>query len=342
MNKTRTPSIKSGLRFGRAARIMPSVMETILVTGGAGFIGSHTSERLLAAGKRVVCVDNFDEFYPVEVKRANIADCLRNPGYSLVVGDIRDEKLMAAAVKDNEVEAIIHLAARAGVRPSIEQPILYQDVNIGGTVSVLEAARKAGVKTVLFASSSSVYGGNTKLPFSEDDPVDHQVSPYGATKKAGELLCYVYHHLYGLNITCLRYFTVFGPRQRPDLAIHKFVKAMLAGETIPMFGDGSSGRDYTFIDDIVDGLMAALAKSYPYEIINLGGSHPVSLKELIETIERVLGRKAEIEQLPEQPGDMRYTYADVSKAERLLGYKPKVGIEEGIRRFAEWYKSRQV
>ncbi len=316
-------------------------MQNIIVTGGAGFIGSHTCERLLSMGKRVTALDNFDNFYSADAKRANIAKALQDANFNLVVGDIRDTELVERAFIENSADAIIHLAARAGVRPSIEQPMLYQDVNVGGTVSVLEAARKAGVKTIIFASSSSVYGGNKKLPFSEEDAVDCQVSPYGATKKSGELLCYVYHHLYSMNIACLRFFTVFGPRQRPDLAIHKFVRLILAGKPIPFFGDGSTGRDYTFIEDIVDGIIASLEKSYPYEIFNLGGSNPVSLAEMVETIERVLGKKAEIERLPEQPGDMRYTYADVSKAERLLGYKPKVSFEEGIRRFVEWHFSQE-
>jgi UDP-glucuronate 4-epimerase len=311
---------------------------SVLVTGGAGFIGSHVVERLAARGERVVCLDSFDAFYPPEVKRENIRGALDTGQVELVEGDIRDAALCRSLLAGGEVTGVIHLAARAGVRPSIEQPALYEEVNCQGTLNMLEAARQAeGLQTFVFGSSSSVYGLNARVPFSEDDPVPCPISPYAATKRAGELLCHVYHHLYGLRIACLRFFTVYGPRQRPDLAIHKFTRLIAAGEPIPVFGDGSSRRDYTYVKDIVDGVIAALDASLEFEIINLGNSEPVELRELIRLIEQSLGREARIERLPDQPGDVPVTYADVSKARRLLGYEPGYPIGQGIAEFVEWF-----
>ena len=315
---------------------------SILVTGGAGFIGSHVLDRLVArpprAGEPIVALDNFDNFYPEPVKRANIAGAIAH-GVQLVEGDIRDAGLCRALFERHRFRAVIHLAARAGVRPSIEQPELYEQVNCGGTVHLLEAARRAGgVERFIFGSSSSVYGITGRVPFSEDDPVAQPISPYAATKRAGELLCHVYNHLYGLPIVCLRFFTVYGPRQRPDLAIHKFTKLIDAGRPIPLFGDGSTSRDYTHVSDIVDGVMAALERPLGFEVINLGNSEPCELRELVRLIEGSLGKKARVERLPMQPGDMPVTCADISKARRLLGYAPRFPIGQGIAEFVEWFK----
>ena len=304
----------------------------VLVTGGAGFIGSHVVEKLLARGDAVTVIDDFNDFYDPALKRRNIrrfADKVK-----LVEADICGDLQPVLAAQS--FDAIIHLAARAGVRPSIAQPQLYTRVNIIGTQNLLELARKFGVKKLVFASSSSVYGVNQKVPFSEDDPIFNPISPYAATKLAGEALCHVYHHLYGLDIVCLRFFTVYGPRQRPDLAIRKFTEAILAGKPIDVYGDGSSRRDYTHIDDILQGILACLERSFGYEIINLGESRTVELRELVRLIEKSTGKKAQTRQLPTQPGDVPITYADISKAKRLLGYQPKIGIEEGIEKFVEW------
>lgn len=309
-------------------------MQTILVTGAAGFIGSHLCERLLADGRRVVGLDSFDSFYDPKIKRANIAGCLTNSSFRLVEGDIRDAEVVAAALKGCDL--VVHLAARAGVRPSIEDPLLYQDVNVRGTNVILETMRKLGMKKLVFASSSSVYGNNKKVPFSETDVVDNPISPYAATKKAGELICHAYHHLFGMDITCLRFFTVYGARQRPDLAIHKFAKLILAGKSIPVFGDGSMMRDHTYIDDIIAGVVAAIDRCGGYKIYNLGESRPVSLSDLIAAIERAVGKKAMIERLPLQPGDVHQTYADVSRAKAELGYEPSTEIEAGLAEFAQW------
>jgi UDP-glucuronate 4-epimerase len=309
-------------------------MQTIFVTGAAGFIGSHLCERLLADGRRVVGLDSFDSFYDPKIKRANIAGCLTNSDFRLVEGDIRDAEVVAAALKGSDV--VVHLAARAGVRPSIEDPLLYQDVNVRGTNIILETMRKLGMKKLVFASSSSVYGNNKKVPFSETDVVDNPISPYAATKKAGELLCHAYHHLFGMDITCLRFFTVYGARQRPDLAIHKFARLILAGKSIPVFGDGSMMRDHTYIDDIIAGVVAAIDHCGGYKIYNLGESRPVSLSDLIAAIERAVGKKAIIERLPLQPGDVHQTYADVSRAKAELGYEPSTEIEAGLAMFAKW------
>lgn len=323
-------------------------MTGFLVTGAAGFIGSHVVEALLARGHRVVGLDNFDDFYPREVKERNLAAVLDAPAFQLVEGDVRDGQLLAGLLRAETV--VVHLAARAGVRPSILHPELYTSVNVLGTATVLEAARLAGVRRVVFASSSSVYGDSAPVPFREDWPAVEPISPYAATKRAGELLCATYAQLYPLRIAALRFFTVYGPRQRPDLAIHAFTRRTAAGEPITLYGDGSTERDYTWIDDIVGGVLGAVewtgAETGPrgaMEIVNLGGSRTTRLDRLVELIAAALaaeGLPAEVrlERRPAQPGDVRRTYADVSKAGRLLGYAPGTPVEEGIPRFVRWFK----
>ncbi len=310
-----------------------------LVTGGAGFIGSHLVERLLEEGRPCVCVDNFDDFYDVSIKRRNIAKALESRDFVLVEGDITEAETYRKIEAVMEINEIVHLAARAGVRPSLEQPLLYEHVNLHGTMMLLEFARRKEIDRFLFASSSSVYGNNEKVPFHEDDRVDHPISPYAATKKAGELLVHTYAHLYGIACTCLRFFTVYGPRQRPEMAIHKFTRLIDEGKPIPMFGDGTSERDYTYISDIIQGVTAALDRLEGYQIINLGESQTISLRDLIALIERALGKKARIERLPNQPGDVRRTFADIGRARERLGYAPAVPVEEGIPLFVEWYRS---
>jgi UDP-glucuronate 4-epimerase len=315
----------------------------VLLTGAAGFIASHLSERLLDGGSSVVGLDNFDDFYDPAIKERNLRQARSHDAYTLVRGDIRDAGLLDGLPDD--LDTIVHIAARAGVRPSIAQPGLYYDVNVTGTLNLLELARKRGIRRFIFASSSSVYGNNENVPFSESDPVDNPISPYAASKKAGELLAHTYTHLYGLTCLCLRFFTVYGPRQRPDLAIHKFTRLMTEGEPIPVFGDGSSERDYTFIDDILQGLEGALvwaeAHEAVHDIVNLGESRTVSLEEMIRVLSEELGIDPRIERLPDQPGDVRRTFADVSKARQLLGYEPKWEFREGIRAFLEWYRSEK-
>jgi UDP-glucuronate 4-epimerase len=313
----------------------------VLVTGAAGFIGSHLCERLLADGHQVVGLDNFDPFYNPQVKRSNIAGCISKKEFTLIEGDIRDDICVETVLKANSIEMIFHLAAKAGVRPSIENPLEYQDVNVRGTLVVLEAAKKYGVKKFIFASSSSVYGNNEKVPFAETDNVDNPISPYAATKKAGELICYTYSHLYEINMTCLRFFTVYGPRQRPDLAIHKFTKLINDGKPIPVFGDGSMMRDYTYIGDIIEGVIGAMNACKGYEIYNLGESRPIRLDMLIRSIEAALGKKAIINRLPPQQGDVVKTYADVGKAIKGLGYQPKTQLDDGLKKFVEWYRKTQ-
>ena len=314
--------------------------QTVAVTGAAGFIGSHLCEALLAGGCRVVGLDNFDSFYDPAIKRRNIAGCLGSDSFSLIEGDIRDSEAVDRALGQG-VDAVVHLAARAGVRPSIENPPLYQDVHVKGTCVLLEAARRHEISKFLFGSSSSVYGNNEKAPFSESDNVDHPISPYAATKRAGELLCHAYHHLFGISVTCLRFFTVYGARQRPDLAIHKFTRLIEAGEPIPVFGDGSMMRDHTYIDDIIAGVLAAIERCDGYRIYNLGESRPISLSDLIAAIERSLGKKAKINRLPCQPGDVERTYADVSLAQAELGYEPRTRLDEGLRAFVAWFRENQ-
>ncbi len=312
----------------------------VFVTGAAGFIGSHLCERFVTQGIHVVGLDNFDSFYDPEVKRQNLSGLMHTPLFDLAEADIRDEHVLHRIMAD-PIDVVVHLAAKAGVRPSIEDPLGYQDVNIRGTMEVLESARRFGVRKVIFASSSSVYGNNPKVPFSETDNVDNPISPYAATKKAGELLCYTYSHLYDMSITCLRFFTVYGPRQRPDLAIHKFARLIEQGQPIPVFGDGSMRRDFTYIDDILDGVVAAMERCEGYEIYNLGESRPVRVDELIAKLEQALGKPAIIERLPMQPGDVNQTYADIDKARRELGYDPKTTLEEGLKAFVEWLRNSQ-
>ncbi|HHT9130421.1 MAG TPA: GDP-mannose 4,6-dehydratase [Candidatus Brocadiaceae bacterium] len=314
---------------------------TILVTGGAGFIGSHLVERLLSQGKSVVVIDNFNNFYPQVYKRENISEVISNPHLTLYEADIRNTISCQEVFEKHRIDQVIHLAAQAGVRPSIEQPLLYEEVNCKGTLNMLELSRIYKVKQFIFGSSSSVYGNNKKVPFSEDDPVNEPISPYAATKRAGELYCYTYHHLYNMPVSCLRFFTVYGPRQRPDLAIRKFTELIDNNQPITMYGDGTTQRDYTFISDIIDCVVSLLDKQFNFEIINLGDSSPIQLTNLIKLIEQELGKKTKIKKLPEQPGDVHRTYADIRKAERFLDYRPKVSIEEGIRLFVAWYKERK-
>ena len=314
---------------------------TILITGGAGFIGSHLVEKLLLQKKKIVVIDNFNNFYSPAYKRENIAQAIKNQDFTLYEADICNKETCCDIFKKHNIEKVVHLAAYAGVRPSIEQPLLYEEVNCRGTLNMLELSRIYKIKQFIFGSSSSVYGNNKKVPFSEDDPVNEPISPYAATKRAGELFCYNYHHLYKIPTLCLRFFTVYGPRQRPDLAIRKFTELIDRNQPINMYGDGTTERDYTYYSDIIDGVVSALDKEYDFEIINLGDSRPVQLKRLIELIEQALGKKAQIIELPEQPGDMHRTYADIRKAERFLKYKPKVSIEQGIRLFVTWYKERK-
>jgi len=311
-----------------------------IVTGAAGFIGSHLTERLLTEGWSVTGVDCFDPFYDPIVKRNNIAESLKDPNFTLVEADIRDTDAMDKAT--DGVDVIVHLAARAGVRPSIEEPILYADVNINGTMVMLEAAKKYKIKKFIFASSSSVYGNNKKVPFSEDDNVDFPISPYAATKKAGELICHTYHNLYNIPTTCLRFFTVYGPRQRPDLAIHKFAKLIEANKPIPVYGDGSMRRDFTYIDDIISGTVAAIEKCKGYHIYNLGESEPVTVNELIAELEKALGKKAVINSQSLQPGDVIQTYADVSHARKDLDYKPSTPISQGLAHFVKWLRENEA
>ena len=318
-------------------------MSTILISGGAGFIGSHLCERLLGNGVHVVCIDNFDSFYDPNIKIKNVEGISKKfqNQFELVTGDIRNLDHLNEIFQKNRIDFVIHLAARAGVRPSIAEPLLYQDVNIRGTVVLLEACKANGIKNFVFASSSSVYGENQRVPFTEEDLDIQPISPYGATKRAGELLCYSYHHLYGMNIACLRIFTAYGPRQRPEMAIHKFTRLIYQGEKIPMFGDGSTRRDYTYIDDLIEGILGVIRHHKGFEVYNLGESQTTSLIELIKLIEGALGEKANIEMLEPQPGDVSATYADISKAKRMLNYQPKVKMEEGIKRFVEWYKAQK-
>jgi UDP-glucuronate 4-epimerase len=317
-------------------------MKNILITGGAGFIGSHLVERLLAEGDwHVTVVDDFNDFYAPSIKRANVAPHLSNPQFKLIEADIRDLKALGKAFAGSGYDCIVHLAARAGVRPSLSEPRLYVETNINGTMNLLELARETAVKQFVFGSSSSVYGVNPKVPFSEDDPIFNPISPYAATKAAGELICHSYAHLYDMRIVCLRFFTVYGARQRPDLAIHKFAKLISAGKPIPVFGDGTTRRDYTYIDDIIAGVRAAMDYDQTnYEVINLGESRTVELRELISILEDTLGARAQIDRQPPQPGDVPQTFADISRARKLLGYDPQTDIETGIRRFVEWFRSQ--
>ncbi len=318
-------------------------MRTILVTGGAGFIGSHCCERLLAAGDAVTVLDNFNDFYDPAEKRRNVAALVAKQGASrrfrLVEGDIRDRGLLEPLFRSAPFDAVLHLAAMAGVRPSLEKPDLYFDVNVTGTSNLLEESRRSGVRRFVFGSSSSVYGVNTNVPFREDDPVEKPISPYAVSKRAGELLAFSHHHLYGLACTCLRFFTVYGPRQRPEMAIRRFATLIEEGKDVPIFGDGGSKRDYTFVSDIVDGVMAAIDRCDGYHVYNLGESRTVALTELISLLEGALGKPARLDRKPDQPGDVPITYADVSRARAELSYRPRVGIEDGIREFVAWLRA---
>jgi len=313
--------------------------ETVLVTGAAGFIGSHLVDRLVDEGLRVVGVDNFCDFYSESAKRANLDGAMAAEGFELEELDIRDRDAVFATFAEHQPHTVLHLAAMAGVRPSIADPAYYTAVNLDGTVNLLDAAAAVNTQRFVFASSSSVYGNNEKAPFAETDNVDYPISPYAATKKSGEVICHTYWHLYQMPITCLRFFTVFGPRQRPDLAIARFLRLIRDDQPIPMFGDGSSSRDYTYIDDIITGVRAAMSVTTAeagYRVYNLGGNQPVSLKEMIQTIERVTGKQAQIQQKPTQPGDVNRTWADLTRSQQELDYHPTTSLEEGIRRQWAW------
>ena len=312
-----------------------------LVTGGVGFIGSHVCERLLEAGHAVCALDDLNDFYDPAIKQSTLRELQsRAQSFSFVHADITNRGEVDEIFGSMAFDQIIHLAARAGVRPSLENPALYQRVNVEGTVNVLESARERGVKKIIIASSSSVYGVNSKVPFSETDPIFNAISPYAASKLACEALGHVYHHVHGMDVCMLRFFTVYGPRQRPDLAIHKFARLMQSGQPIPVFGDGNTSRDYTYVDDTVDGVIATTEKEFGYEIINLGESQTVELDRLIELLEQAMGVKAEINRQPAQPGDVPITFANIEKAQRLLGYNPQVKIEDGIPRFIEWFRQQ--
>ncbi|MBC8500873.1 MAG: SDR family NAD(P)-dependent oxidoreductase [Nanoarchaeota archaeon] len=317
-------------------------MRTILVTGGAGFIGSHVCDKLLSEGERIICVDNLNAYYDPKFKRKNITHNLRNKSFKFYKVDITHYNELFKIFSKHKIDSVVHLAARAGVRPSIKNPHIYESVNIKGTLNLLDLSRHFKIKNFVFGSSSSVYGVNRKVPFSESDRVIKQVSPYAVTKRAGELFCNNYHYLYNLNTVALRFFTVYGPRGRPDMAPYKFTARIYHGLPIQMYGDGSSARDYTYVGDIVEGVLSALNKEFGFEIINLGDSKPVKLKRFIEVVEDAVGRKAIIEQKEMPQGDVPITYADISKAKRLLGYKPKIKIEEGIKMFVEWYKNERA
>lgn len=318
--------------------------KNILVTGGAGFIGSHLVEQLLGENDcRVSVIDNFNNFYAPTVKRANVSAFANQPDFKLYEADIRDAPRMLEIFRENSFDAVVHLAAMAGVRPSLADPKLYTEVNINGTVNLLEAAKETGVRQFVFGSSSSVYGNNSKIPFSESDPIFQPISPYAATKAAGELLSHTYSHLYDLRAVCLRFFTVYGARQRPDLAIHKFSKLIWENQPIQMFGDGTTRRDYTYVDDIIAGICAAIDYDKSnYEVFNLGESQTIELKKLIELLEENLGKKAVIEHHEMQPGDVPVTFADISKARKLLDYNPQTKIEDGIPKFTRWFEGFKI
>ena len=311
----------------------------VLITGGAGFIGSHVVDRLISRDDHIVNIDNIDPYYDVNIKLKNIQNH-ESPKYSFIKGDIRNKELLQDVFAKNDFDIVLHLAAKTGVRPSIQDPREYSEVNILGTLNILECMKDFNVKKIIFASSSSIYGNNSKTPFSETDAVDFPISPYAATKKSGELLCYNYHHLYNINITCLRFFTVYGPRQRPEMAISYFVKSALTGLPIQLFGDGTSLRDYTYIDDIVDGIFKAIEHCSGFNIYNLGESQTTSLTELIAIIEEVCSKKIIIEKLPLQKGDVNLTYADINKARNEIGYNPKTLIKDGVKKYVDWINEK--
>lgn len=313
----------------------------ILITGIAGFIGSHLGEKLLSTGNTVIGIDNFDPFYSKKFKLANLTQLNKSGKFIYYEEDIRNKASIKNIFKSNKIEIVIHLAAKAGVRPSIDHIDEYYDVNINGTLNMLEAMRNNKVSKLIFASSSSVYGNSKKVPSSEEDFVDNPISPYAATKKSGELLCHVYSHLYQIDINCLRFFTVFGPRQRPDLAIHKFTRFIDIGKPLPFYGNGSSARDYTYIDDIIQGIICSLNNLHGFHIYNLGESRTINLNELIQTIENILKKKAILEKYPPQPGDVEQTFADITKAKREISYNPTYNFETGIEKFIKWYNENK-
>lgn len=310
-----------------------------LLTGGAGFIGSNLADKLLELGNEVICIDNFDNFYSRDIKENNISQARSDPKYKFIEGDVTDKKLVSKLFSENKFDLVIHMAAKAGVRPSITDPVGCYEVNVNGTLNILEEMRKNGMKKMFFASSSSIYGNNVNVPFKETDNVDNPISPYAASKRAGELLCHTYHHLHDFDIFCFRFFTVFGPRQRPDLAIHKFVNLINSDKAIQMFGDGSTSRDYTYVDDIVSGIINAIPCLKGYEIINLGESKTISLAEMIGMLQAKMNKKARIEKLPFQAGDVDRTYADISKARKLINYDPKWSFGDGLTEFLKWKRS---
>lgn len=314
----------------------------ILVTGAAGFIGSHLCEKLLANNFNVVAIDNFDPFYDPEIKKRNLQEFRDHPHFEFYDATITDMPALEKIFSHHQFSHIVHLAAKAGVRPSIEQPIAYKTANIDGTLNLLEMARLHKIDRFIFASSSSVYGNNKKTPFSETDPVDNPISPYAATKKAGELICYTYHHLYKINVAALRFFTVYGPRQRPEMAIHKFTRQIDSGEPVQLYGYGRPRRDFTYIDDIMQGVMSAIKNVQGYEIFNLGESQTISTSELIAVIEKNLGTKAIRNDVEMQPGDVDITFADITKAQKILDYKPSTSIESGVAKFVEWYLEQKT
>lgn len=309
----------------------------ILVTGGAGFIGSNLCEKLAGAGEKIICIDNFNDYYNPKIKEENLRSLEGSANFILYRMDILDREKLKEVFTKHRFDMVIHLAARAGVRPSISNASLYEAVNVQGTINILECCRKYGIGKLIFASSSSVYGGNKKIPFSEDDIVDRPISPYAATKKAGELICYTYSHLFNISVYCYRFFTVYGPRQRPEMAIHKFTRLITEEKPIEIFGDGSSSRDYTYVEDIVDIIASNLENVKGYEIINLGNSNPVKVTELIKFIEKAANKKAQVKYAGVQAGDVPVTYADILKAKKMLKYNPKTRIEEGINKFTAWY-----
>lgn len=314
----------------------------VLITGGAGFIGSHVCEAVLKKGHDVICVDNFNNYYDPKIKEENIAACLKNSSFTLRKTDITCfEELDHIFKEEAEIEVVIHLAARAGVRPSIENPLLYEQVNVRGTLNLLELCKKYQVRKFVFGSSSSVYGENKKVPFSESDPLPNMVSPYAVTKRAAEMLCQLYHDLHGIDMVCLRLFTVYGPRGRPEMAAYLFSQGIDQGKEIQVFGDGTTERDYTYVADIVEGIIACLGKDFGFEIINLGNSSPISLKKFVSVAEKVVGKKAIIKRLPMQNGDVTRTYADISKAKKLIGYSPQTNIEKGMKKVFEWYQKER-
>ncbi len=313
----------------------------IIITGGAGFIGSHLTAALLERGEEVAVIDDFNSFYDPAIKRENVKGFAKNPRFTLFELDITDREKVTQAIRSFSPDAICHLAARAGVRPSIHDPLLYEAVNCRGTLNILEAIKDLRLKNFVFASSSSVYGINSKTPFSEEDPITRPISPYASTKRAGELFLFTYSHLYGVPATCLRFFTVYGERGRPDMAVAKFTRLIHGGKHIEVYGDGSALRDFTYVSDIISGVVNAVYNPSSYEIVNIGGSKTVTVKRLIEVIEEALGKKAQIKFSAPAPGDVPITYADVSKAKRLFNFEPKVRIEEGVARYVKWFLARQ-